>query len=141
MDRERIIESAVTYVKETIGELSDEYWEAYYWRQSMCRRKGRRFDWHAGCRVRETESGARLEWFMIEPTGKGKRAGLQQFQIYKKGTNQYTKEFAALEKEQKRLIRALTAREREAREVAKTVEGINRQTFWLDRRLSKLTNR
>jgi hypothetical protein len=138
LNSQEIIDEAIKYISGAVEELRDEYWEAYYWQRGFCVKKGRRFDWPAGCRVRETDVGGHLEWFRIIPQGKGKRSFFQYMPIYKKDTRQQTEEFSALPTAQKRLIRAIDSKERELRELSGRIANINQRIRWLDTNLNRI---
>ena len=62
------------WIREGIGKISDEYWEAYFRQLEKTKANGEVFTWRAGCRIRETQYGARLQWFYIQPVEQGKNA-------------------------------------------------------------------
>lgn len=96
MDSQEIIDEAVNYIRGAVKGLRDEYWEAYYWQRGFCQKKGRRFDWPAGFRMRETSVGVHLEWFLIIPQGKGNPSFFKYMPIHKKDSRQQTEEFSVL---------------------------------------------
>lgn len=141
LNSQEIIDEAVNYISSAVEGLRDEYWEAFYWRRGVCMKKGRRFDWPAGCRVRETSVGGHLEWFLIIPQGKGKHSFFQYMSIYKKDSRQQTEEFSALATEHKRVIRAIDSKERELRELSGRIANINQRIRWLDTNLNRIKER
>ena len=132
MEYQVIMDRAAAYIKEVVNELVEEYWEAYYWRRGECQREGEVFDWSAGCRVRETDAGGTLEWFVMVPRGKGKKAHFRYITVYHKGTNRETSEFSRLTRKEKRLIRSIHARAKEAQEIAGKIDNINQRIRWLE---------
>lgn len=136
MDYQEIMDASKAYVSESLQTLSDEYWEAYYWRRGECQKRGRRFDWSAGCRVRESASGGSLEWFVMQPQGKGERAFFRYIKVYASGSRQQTEEFTKLEAEEKRVIRAIDAKEKEIRKITKAISNINQRMRWLEKNVT-----
>lgn len=136
MDYQEIIETAKQYVSESMQALSDEYWEAYYWRRGECQKRGRRFDWSAGCRVKETATGGCLEWFVMQPQGKGKKAFFKHIRIRNRASNQQTAEFTKLHAEEKKVIRTIDAKEKELRKITQAITNINQRTRWLEKNIS-----
>ncbi|PYZ99593.1 hypothetical protein A6K26_007825 [Gammaproteobacteria bacterium 2W06] len=136
MDYQEIITTATQYVSISMQELSDEYWEAYYWRRGECQKRGRRFDWSAGCRVKETATGGCLEWFVMQPQGKGKKAFFKHMQIHSRHSSQQTEEFSSLQTEEKRIIRAIDAKEKEVRKITGAIANINQRMRWLEKNVT-----
>ena len=62
------------WIRQEIGRISDEYWKAFFSERGRAKKEGDQFRWRAGCRVREFEYGAYIQWFYIVPIGKGKTA-------------------------------------------------------------------
>ena len=59
---EQILEEMTQWVRQETEILVKDYWDAYYSRKDECKKAGQKMDWHAGCRMRETKSGARIRW-------------------------------------------------------------------------------
>jgi len=137
MDYQVKMDRAIAYIRQAVTELSDEYWEAYYWQRGQRQREGERFDWSAGCRVRELEAGATLEWFVMDPKGKGKKANFHWISVQESGTRRETKEFSRLTQKEKQLIRSIEARSRELNELLNKAKNINQRIRWLDQTVAK----
>lgn len=136
MRYQEIMDESKAYVHGALQALSDEYWEAYYWRRGECQKRGRRFDWSAGCRVRESASGGSLEWFVMQPQGKGKKAFFRYIKIYESGSRQQTVVFSRLQTEEKRVIRAIDAKEKEIRKITKAIASVNQRMRWLEKNVT-----
>ena len=137
MDYQVKMDKAIAYIRQAVNELCDEYWEAYYWQRGRRQREGEKFDWSAGCRVKEREAGATLEWFVMDPKGKGKKANFHWISIYESGTRKETKEFSRLTQKEKHLIRSIEARSRELFELYNKAKNINQRVRWLDQVVDK----
>lgn len=75
-DMDDDLRNLTEWVQGHVKKLVDDYWVAYYWRRDECKEKGIPMDWYAGCRIHYNRSGARIEWFYIQPRGKGNKSAL-----------------------------------------------------------------
>lgn len=123
MDEE--LEKMTEWVQAHIKRLADDYWIAYYWRRDECKKKRIPMDWHAGCRVKENVSGARLEWFYIRPVGRGKKSTYLYIDMESKSTaDQSIFPFASLKPLEKKVIKEIRKQEKDIRQVEMGVRDI-----------------